>query len=809
MKRLLLLLLLLAPAPALADTLVYSGWILNGDDLTINRDVFTILFSTTTKIYAQQLDTFLSVQNGSCGTTDHAMICLDTTTYDTTAKRYKALVRAYALMPSISVTRSIDKTTIPLKDTALVTTTISNTGSNVADNGYFLDDFGDDFVVTEIDMGTAEGGKAYWEGALGKDQSRTITYRIQPQQATERSFKASYSYFDGFENKTTYSGDIKIIANPFLKLVSTTPRTDVPLGWRSNITVNLSNDYDHATNITAFSVSFSDGLLITEYPTSMRRDRNTFRWDGIIDENRTIHKKSFFFRFLTVRSGGNAIIATGSYKDDEGMPRSLFLKQDISTTFSDRTVLSSSLLSGEQFESLEVKQLKVWVQNENHAINYSNVSVSFTSSLLNLSNLSLRLDAGDQAKVIDLAVTMPKANATVSDTLAITAAFTTSFGESGKEELRLPFTLQPVKDLEITQDISKPVLEGDEETVIRVYATNHRTVDISNVRITDSVPDFVMTGSNQALLTVNHGDKKEAYQYVLKAPRLSQERVYNLTTTANYSDNRSGYAYTRRSQITVKPKRLALTLSSQFTDSSLYRGQLAQVKYTITNSDTEPAFDVKLFFPVQAETAIVGDTSYAIERLDPGESFYLTTAGRMIFKMNGSILVMKPAISFSDQFGNRFAVNGSELHAQAGPGQGTVPLIWVWREWDGKNLFYHIANNGTQESRVSFEDLGQKWNISVPANTTVTSEQHIRFAKSSNLSLFNVTFSCLDTACHTVAPSLRLEVAPNVGANGTQGGDTGSINDSDAPPDEEPGPKPVPVSIWEGIKRFLRSIFPR
>ncbi|MFH1409754.1 MAG: hypothetical protein ABIH34_07620 [Nanoarchaeota archaeon] len=804
---------------AAAEELVFNDWILNDDDLKINNQVFSFIFSTETRIFAKYMDQYLVIANNSCAQSEIAKICMDDSTFDTAIQRYKAKVRAYSIIPDISITRTIDYDEIPLEGYATITTTITNNGGNIADDAIFVDDFGNDFLVKDADGAVDEGSRVIWEGGLGKGRSRTITYDVWPRDIVDHTYLASFSYFDGFKRNTVYSPELHLTSVPFFKVITTPPPTEVLLGRIRNITVNLSNDYKYDTTVDDFRITFSEGLEVIDAPSLMRLENKSYVWDGIIRSNQTTNKKSFFFRFMAKKAGGNQIAITGVYTDVDGVTRKTPIqREDVNVKISDSNDLEiwTNVEQGEQVESFEELQMKIWIQNKNTGLNFTNVSIFYETTLPGFTNQSIDiLEIQEQRKIFDETLVLPEVNATMAGRINIVVEYATTEGDPGREEYTLSYTHYPIRELIIEQEVSPSSLEGDQIATVIIRVKNQRTVDISTVEVKDTLPQFRINGLQHALFNINREDTKTAYQYQIVAPRLTEIGQINLTTTAMYSDERENFTVEKKMPITVTPKMLLLTLSREVIDSSVHTGELSRMRYTIVNSDREPAFNISLHFPLQPDVDLYGDEMFTITQLNPGERVVITNRGQLRFKKNESITLSQPWIDFVDQYGNRQRVHGSTNDIKINQGFGPGPLILIKREvgsqamvGEGLRLEYQLFNLGDQDAQVQVSDNGKDWELTIGAHDQIELAQELIFDDPGSVDIMGaiVRYYCLGSICSTTTVPATAEISPlpHLDEEPVEG------NERIAPqePDKEEEEDEFLVSIWQRIKTFLRGIFP-
>lgn len=669
-----LLLAVLLAAAAGAETQVFNSYLYPGDTFVIDKTVLVVYLDASEKsITADYGGKSMVVQNNSCESTDYFKVCLDNVEQDYKLKKKKMAVRAFSNTPSMTITRTVAKSELIVGEETAFTVSVSNSGG-IARAAAYTEEFPDYVKVYDVEGAKLVGNSVVWQGVLGQSASREFTYRIKPKKPFKQSFKASFSYFDGYVKKTVYSSDITVNVEHFLKFETKIGRAEAYIGQPNNITINFTNRGNNSVNATV-ELFFDTSYNVTSVPRAFDRvDKNVYRWSGEL-RGRNLSNTRYFSKWFTFEMEGSKIgtfdITVAVRYDDLVDLYSLALP-DVrkSVKLTDKGFLFRSSLKDKAIESGQKHTLKVWLQNPNAYVDIRDVKVSTFSDFGYVPDVYLPvMEAGRQKLVIERDFYAPNVSSSSGYRVMVNVSYSLA-GKIESREFKDTATVQPVADLAISQSATKSSLSSGEESFITVTVRNPRTTGINLVKVHDAVPDSLeVYGLTSVVMSIPKGGTENAYTYRLVAPRVSNETVFRIRTDAEYSDSNNEFVYSpilsygvsKEQSITVTPEKFPLTVTRAMRDSEIVKSSAHYVDYSISNpSDRLIARDVSLSYPLAPEYDLIDSTEQRLADVGPGEKAQFA-GERIRFKVNSSYTVPYATLNYKSQFGDSYATNISTI----------------------------------------------------------------------------------------------------------------------------------------------------
>lgn len=724
------LLLVVLSSIASADQLAFNGNVLSGESLTIDKQVIIIYLSTSENgIVAEYGGKTAEIANNSCFYDDYFNVCLDNIVLDTALRKKKIYIRAYSSIPSFTITRTASKSEVFIGEETKFTVSVSNSGG-IARNSVFAEEFPEEIEIVEATGAKIKGNSIYWEGEIKSLGSRDFEYTVKPKNEVKRGLKASFKYFDGYGDKAVYSSEITLNAIQPLKLETSIGRESAYLGETNNFTVNVTNRWNNTLNVT-LDVRFSQNLSVNPPSLFSKTAHNQFSWtlDAL---KRNLSNTRFFsrwqmFTFKGLNEGTYEVSVSARFNDPA---TGLEIKMPETKKFvkvSDKGVAIRSNLNDKIIDSGQQYQLKVYVQNLNPFAAISDVKISTATGFGYIPDYALdSIEAGKQELVVDKKYYAPIVLTTTGVPLYVNVTYK-SGSDTHTKSHKDSISVVPVKDLVIKHATSKDTVYSGEDLFMTVSVQNQRKTGINNVLVKDKIPpELAVFGAASATVDIGKDSTIAAYTYRIKAPRVSQETSFKISTTASYTDiynehdfsSYGNYSYTKEAAIKVLPAKFSLSLSKRMKDSEFYKGLMHDVDYTIKNEndDEQIVQNGVLMFPLQPEIDFVDRYNYSISPIDPGETVYVSSKEKLRFKVNGTLTLLKSSIGFDNQHGDHFLFNSSDIALTVKSGALTGPAIIMAKAAPEKanntdviSIQLAVRNIGNSQGDVTVSDNGKSF----------------------------------------------------------------------------------------------------
>ncbi len=795
-----MLILFLLPASSSAKTQEFSGNILSGENIDIDEFTFIITMNKyANAIFVDAGKIFRTVPIETCKKMDRFEICFDNTTYDEEENDLYAIVRIYRYEPSLAISKTVNDTELYVGQDAQVTIKITNSG-DTASQIILTDDYPASIEISEMEGGCSQHeNQVYWQGHLDETEEKECKFLIKATKELHQSFVAHMKYWDGFRWKDEYSNTITMDFEPVVKIYSSIVREDyevdgttfdfedenpgVNIGETLRLLVNITNNYDDKIRVDALEINLppdikyeSTGHLrfnflnatgnrssIVWYSDRVRKinDRQ-LRWEGLISTNKS--SRLFVIKLLARRTGDQNIIINTRYNyDDMSFSEDTYENfavgdpglgirmtvEDQSKRFSAPTRLDEDDDTID-LEALHPYNIKVYAQNINKYAILKDVNFKVITDLAGFKTVHYaEMDEEGQRIPYSIILIPPQVGASTLFKTNVSATYQNEFGERYANSTEFDITVVPSKDLTITQDSSEGwVLDGGEESEVKITVNNDRLIEIKNVQVTDEIsPELEPEGVHAKKVKLNKESETEVYTYRIKAPILHEKIRYNITTTVSFfdPDSRLQRNVTKTETVTVEPLKPDVSIEMTLDEpENIYPGTLIPVEYTIhNNEEKELVTKITAYFPIQAELDLIGPRTFFIDKLEPGEEVTIKNLIKIRPKIvTDSLKINKTRVEYYDNYGNLFDENSSEESLDVddarinGPSlsiRTVVPEV-VNKSQQG-TIKIEVRNDGTDSATATVEQGDKIWNITVPASSTKTIEYNVKYDTEGNYTL--------------------------------------------------------------------------
>ncbi|MDP2750951.1 MAG: hypothetical protein Q8O89_09040, partial [Nanoarchaeota archaeon] len=672
--------------------LLNQGIFVDGDTAMVNNVAYKMHHETFSSRIEFEHNTLLtSVTNGTCAIiNDTTKICFTSKTYDYTLKKDKLDVKFYQLKPDVKVTRTISSSFPFLMDEVEVTVVITNILGDIdATDFVYMDAYPEEFVFTYLDNVQAKDNVISWNGRVrkGSDNSVTLKYKFKIKKKVDISLRGEYYYFDGekmTDRQYTYAIDFK--PKSLVDLTTKVAYTSTYVGRTNNLTINLTRAYKNESIDAKIRIVIPDNLVVESFKGDLttlqtRTDLATvaagtaegskesftiYEWSGTI----TNQSKAFEFWLYGRRVGSSDVRIYLYYEDPNDRIRKGFdlvnYTEELTQNFeiiSKDIILATNLQEGEKLESYQTKNFTAYVVNTNRGAYLKDVDIRIYTNTSEPVIITKHVDwmAVNQQIDFKFNLTADEIKSDRSVKFNMTASYLTEFGDNYTINLDRTIQLKSIKDFTITATADKTTLDEEEKTYFTVKVNNPRLVDIEYVTVADRISNFTLTkGVNSRILHLKSDKIADIYTYEIMAPKVRQDTIININTSVKYESHGKNYSFSKLTPITVKPKKLDLTITRTYSSSAVFQGQLIDVDYTLSNGDIEQAKDVYIFFPTQPEIDAVGSILAKVPKLDPGEKIILHKASAIRGKYNRSIEIQPAFIYYRDIDDNLFSMNSTK-----------------------------------------------------------------------------------------------------------------------------------------------------
>ena len=136
-----------------AETKVFEGYIFSSQSITVDSKPFIVTFeeNTNNQIMLNYNRNYFFVPFRECRTLLNLKFCYDDVIFDTDQKKDKVYLRVFTVAPDITITRTINTSSLKIGDEAEITVSVANGVGIPAENFTFVDSFSpDEFQITSV-----------------------------------------------------------------------------------------------------------------------------------------------------------------------------------------------------------------------------------------------------------------------------------------------------------------------------------------------------------------------------------------------------------------------------------------------------------------------------------------------------------------------------------------------------------------------------------------------------------------------------------------------------------------------------------
>jgi hypothetical protein len=693
------LVLLLIPIAFALGTQVSTGTYFEGDSFVIDNKLYTIdkiyQYPTYSEVSIYHDQGYLTIRNKTYEKTANYQFYHDTTTYDTSRKERKSIIKAYRRSPDATITRSTSVSEMWVGAEATITATITNEGDK---DGYFtyVDIFSRDINITDVDNCDEDPYYLKWNinntWMPGKNivcgekikinKTKTITYDITPTEVIDESYRALVTYFNGYENITEESGSVVIKSKYFFEidsmfsnnhsyrystteLGSSDDYTKFQLGQDIYFFTELRNDFPSPIEIESIKFKLSDGLefkgnhYLHKYINTTKTlyqgqnikeiAKNTYEYQGSVNTSR------FFGMNLLPTKAGKQIINIEVNVLNKNKSFDNQVRQTYSTynevTINNKDIEIQTNFEGESFDSGETYTLKFQVNNPNSHSDLKNINIKIDSDLI--PNRTINLDTLTKEEVynqiIHEDIIMPIIDSDKTYKANFNISYQDQFNTKKQEYITINLPVKKIPDLTITKTFSPTTIYEGEDIEVTTKVKNNRYIDLPGVIIEEQFdPNLKIQQNISKSSDLNQQTTHQVYTYKFKAPEVKEDTKFYINTTTFYIRNNINYTSQKQKEFTVKNKILKPTVTKEIEGTAVY-GNILHITYKIKNTEDEAIYNIQVNYPLQEETDLIDKTFYWINKLQPDEEIILNHEEKIRIKNNATFKLVATNITFEDK----------------------------------------------------------------------------------------------------------------------------------------------------------------
>ncbi|MBN1157130.1 hypothetical protein JXA85_05905, partial [Candidatus Woesearchaeota archaeon] len=440
--------LLFVTHSALGATSIFDKWVYENEDIVIDGVTFKVTYvgangiNPPSSVYLVSDSTRTILELEECHEENNVFTCFIGTeegdkVVEGELRTYKSHITAEKSGPSITVSRTIEPSSVVIGDVFLVTTTIENRGDLEAEKLVFKDYFPSESFrfISDFKGCYYDNSSMMWKGDLGVSTSVVCKYQVRGLKIIEYPSVATADFLDnGVAKKVTSTATFTVKKDEvFFKLVIN--KTNVSVGEKVNAVFSITNNYATAARIHEFKVTVPDGLMIRSDDRYLRRSGNFFIWDGTINEQSS---KNFSAEIEAYRPGLFLIKESMTYKVD-ATDRISEDEQAINSTFSE-LIMKTNLQSS--YAANENTRLVVDILNPG-LVQYENILLSVESDIEELREEKTipLIEAEKTFNAVIKEFTVPASGNKTEHYVDIGIRYSSKWGSSLSSELHKKFTV--------------------------------------------------------------------------------------------------------------------------------------------------------------------------------------------------------------------------------------------------------------------------------------------------------------------------------------------------------------------------------
>lgn len=713
--------------PATRADPLFSAWVFEDQTISAGGKMFVLKVTTDyTYIFLQNNNSSIGVSKEECTESDMMRICFQNTSYDRDLKKTKIKLEISQTAPTITFTRTADKTSLYLGETANITVKIKNTGGYVAENAHYEDSLAG-FKITNVVGCMRSDDRIVWDGRLKVNETLTCKYYFYPTEVLEKTTKARFDYVDS-EKRTIYSSGISLKTLPVLNL-AVYADSEISLGNKTKITINLSSK-SNTTLLTSLKLTIPKGFILNQ-SSYLKKDfesmgiNQVYTWNGTITSSNTT---SLTLYVQGIRTGYHEFLTDATYALF-GRNYSLDNKKIINVKTREAKI-TTSIPADAKFDEETQAWIKIYAENPNPSMKINNLRIIVDSPLFDSTpHLIGGLNESTNKIVLILKTTMPKVNVTRTYNFNLNSTYQSPFGETFSKNLAGKITVLPIAGIIITTDVSNANPKSEDTITITTRIKNPRNKNVNNIKVYDDATPT--TGSNSAIITLNASETKMAYAYKIKTPYVGSEDWMNITTHATYDEDGKQFDYNLTRSIRISKKDLKITATRKV--PQVLQGTIFSNTYELSNTLTEEINDIRLSLRKQQGFDLIDSKSeYAVQRLAPGEKISFSL--ELKSKENKTTPYEGEILTFKDAHGTLYEQNLSGESINVLASSSNSPMIHLEKNVSDTTIGVPtqvsiIVKNTGLQTNIALSDDSKDWILSMPANSL----KQISYNKTFNL----------------------------------------------------------------------------
>ncbi len=545
-------------APQASASAVYDSWVLVGKTVTAAGQQITVKSAVGDEWEKLSLGTgegSFIIDKGDCRNGNYYQYCYTESRYElgkygewnyvTRTATPEVHLIVNDISPLITVSASIDKSSLAVNDQAKVTVTVKNTGSLAASGLAYTAELPDSVLPLFGSDGVSISGRTVtWKGTSvsgGGQKEFTYTFRVTKARALTFGGNLTYAYQDNPYSKShpavsaTVKETVKV-ATFSLSAASASINEQVTL------TALITNaDPEYEARIRSFAVTVPSGLDVIKKDSALSGTGSLLAWEGSIPKNGS---KSFEVIVRTLKSGSyrfSSVLDAEVYSATAGA----WLKQN-SSTEQTLTVKLSALAPSIEFvlgkssvDGGEQTGYRLYLNNPDTKATYVDITYTITGEL----SEGVSDTAGFIAPGTKKLIFSDYFNAPIS---AEKKAYPINFSGSYRTQNEEYFTFGTVATLtvsekvfqqviEITMTIPESIQKGSSAEVV-LTVRNLQGNDVKLLKLTDTVTGArIASGtSTRQIDLLGPNTEVEAYRYTISVPADSGESAVVVKTKAEF-----------------------------------------------------------------------------------------------------------------------------------------------------------------------------------------------------------------------------------------------------------------------------------
>jgi uncharacterized repeat protein (TIGR01451 family) len=628
----------------------YEGWLYNSRNFNFDGVLYKVLISSGGNTIIFSSDTTFSVNIGECYLKDYTKFCYNLSSYDRELEDFKAYVHIYNTLPNIEISRNANNNILEVGETATFTTILENIGDKEAEGIVFTDEFPLNAEITKVRNAEIKNNAIYWKGDLNPGETRTITYEIKSIGKIDQYTMAFITYFDGFEEKQVFSGQIRLYSTPVLEISLSTDKEGYQINEKIIFTLTLKNNGDRDIDIYDLNLIIPKNVEVAEKDYLFDLLDSNYFWKGKIEPGETM---SFVFELRAKNKGISFIILNGNY-DYKRTRNNIPNTQHGFFVDNEGIELTSSIASTEFLSSNELKRIYVKARNKNSFSNLNNLNLRITSELPGFENQTYRiLWANSTIFLLDRVLRMPEIESEKVYRVRFNLSYDTNEGDTFSEILDRTIVLRPTKKITLEPVFSSYSIKEKEIIEISVKAKNPESKEISSVFVYAEIPgSFTIKGSSSGYFNLDANEEKEVLSFSINPGLVDEDEDRDIIFYAEYIDENKEYRVESIKKIKINRILPDISVEKKVPKPDMHEGEMFFISYTILNQDEYPIHELRLVFSKNQAFDSLNFFEFEKERLNPGESISFEEELRA--KKQGTYTLGESILYYKDQHGRSF-----------------------------------------------------------------------------------------------------------------------------------------------------------